>query len=190
VSALQDHSKDEPRQEELAQIQDPTREPTPHATRPLHTGDCQFDWFFGNDYAVPGDCPTSEPVKLDGVIQSFGEGVLIGMDIGGGRYFILSNDSHYFDRIGNWNSDSERLGACVVPTVRGFYELVTYNDEPDEFMGCPLEPALVGKLYYQTSNASSEYVVYVGLPDGSEAYRLAAPTSRPETDDGAWQRVR
>jgi hypothetical protein len=164
------------------------------ATAPTGTaqeGDCQFDWFFGNEYAVAGDCPVSEVTEVSGLVQEFGGGVLIGVtlaDTGEGRYFVLDNKGPYYDLSGNWDTSAASIGACVLPSVVGFKEHASYEGSADEVIGCPAQPVQVGTLNYQASDSSPEFVVYIGTPGGA-VYRLTAPSSRPETN-GTWQRIR
>jgi hypothetical protein len=125
-------------------------------------------------------------------VQSFGEGVLLGTlipDSGDGRYFILKNDGQYLDLIGDWDTSPIAVGACVLPTVAGLKLELSYSGSPEEFIGCPLEPARIVTLSYQAAVGFSSYVTYIGTSDGDNVYRLSALSSRPETE-GEWQAVR
>ena len=161
----------------------------PTGTR--QAGKCQFDWFFGNEFAVAGDCPVSEMTEITGLVQVFGEGVLLGVraaNTGGGRYFVLDNKGQYYDLTGVWDTSSALMGDCVLPSITGFKEPLSYEGTADEVIGCPAQPVQIGTLNYQASNSITEFVVYIGTSGGA-VYRLAAPSSRPETD-GAWQQIR
>jgi hypothetical protein len=152
-------------------------------------GDCQYDWFFGNEYAVAGDCPVSAVTEISGLAQEFGDGVLIGVlisDTGDGRYFVLENKGPYLDLAGDWETAPVNVGTCVLPSVAGF--ALPYQDSVDEAIGCPAQPVQVGMLQYQASDSTTAFTVYIGTPGGA-VYRLAAPSSHPGTQ-GAWQRIR
>ena len=150
---------------------------------------CQNDWFFGNQDAMEGECPVSDTVEYDGLVQRFGGGWLIGFliaDTGDGRYFVLKNDGSYLDLLGDWDLSSVNVGECVGRSVPGFLS-VPHEDSAAEVIGCPAEEFRVGTLNYQTGDSRSEFVVYIGTSE-DEVFRFAAPSSRPGTD-GEWQRI-
>jgi hypothetical protein len=168
-----------PQTEVMAAAQTGTRQP----------GGCQTDWFFGDKYAVAGDCPVSAVTEVSGLAQEFGDGVLIGVlisDTGDGRYFVLENNGLYLDLTGDWETAPVNVGTCVLPSVAGF--ALPYQDTANQAIGCPAQPVQVGSLSYQASDSDAESVVYIGTP-GNAVYRLAAPSSRPGTE-GEWQRIR
>jgi hypothetical protein len=180
-----------PSQAEPTHVATPAEGIAAAPTRLRQAGECQYDWFFGNEYAVSGDCPISAVTEVSGLTQEFGGGVLLGVMIntyGDGRYFVLDSKGPYQDLSGNWDTSSVSIGACVLPSVVGFKEHVSYEGTADEVIGCPVQPVQLGTLNYQTSDARAEFVVYIGTPAGA-VYRLAAPSSRPETQ-GTWQRIK
>lgn len=156
-----------------------------------HEGNCRFDWFFGNEYAVSGDCPVSAASEVDGLMQAAGDGMLLGMAIantGDAQFFILNNNGSYFDVIGDWDTSTIPFGECVLPTAAGLKEPLSYEGTPDEIIGCPIEPIRFEVLNYQVRSASTGFVVYIGTSEVG-VYRLAADSSRSETT-GEWRQVR
>jgi hypothetical protein len=151
---------------------------------------CQFDWFFGNENASDTDCPRDVASEVDGLVQHFGEGVLIGFfipDSGDARFYVLKNDGSYLDIPGDWETSPVSFGSCPFPTVIGFQRFLPFEDTPEEVIGCPAGEVLIEALDYQTSDSSAEYVAYVGTSQG-EVFRLAAPSSVPGTE-GEWRRI-
>ncbi len=182
-----------------------TAGPTPVRTSAsvvaLETGapreaNCDYEWFFGNEYALPGDCPVSGPTEFSGLTQNFGGGVLIGLllsDYGDGRYFVLDSSGSYQDVAYGWTEELSLVGGCVLPSVVPVFDELPYDTSRDEIIGCPLQPVQFRSLQYQATSSATEFIVYVGYLDSESpqaaVYRLAAPSSRPGTP-GVWERVR
>jgi len=167
-------------------VETPTQAAAANPASTAQAGDCQYDWFFGNEFALSEDCPISEAIRYHGFMQRFGEGVLIGIDTG--HYYTLYNDGRYMDDVEDWYTDTGRIGGCPVPTINMFSEIMSYDSSADEVIGCPLEPLEEEEISYQGGDTSGHFVVYIGLPEG-DVYRLDAPSSRPGTE-GTWKQVK
>jgi formylglycine-generating enzyme required for sulfatase activity len=150
---------------------------------------CQFDWFFDNDYAVEGDCPVSEVTEVSGLVQRFGEGVAIGVELpsGDGQFAYLTNEDIFYGRAGNWDMSGASVATCILESTAGVMNTLPTENSADELIGCPVEAVQLGTLNFQTSDSSSEYVVYIGTSDGT-VYRLSADSSTD--DEGEWQQIR
>ena len=151
---------------------------------------CKYDWFFSNAIALEGECPKSYESKVGGLVQEFGDGILLSISISEGdqgQYFLLSNDGSFQMRVSDWDFSSAFVGSCVLESTVGSVQALGSDSVPDEVMGCPAEPVRDEMLNYQVGSPTEAFVVYVGTDEG-EVYRLAAPSSRPNTQ-GTWQRL-
>ncbi len=182
---LQNRSSKEP--ETHASDGVPTHDAEALVSGPTQESDCGPDWFFGNEHALPGDCPISGADQFEGFIQRFGEGVLIGMDAAQGHYFVLHHDGTYEDIVADFTKSTDRIAACAIETVLGFSEAMSYSGSADEVIGCPVEILHTEEVSYQSSIAASGIVVYLGTTDGG-VFRLEAPSSRPGIG-GTWRRI-
>lgn len=157
---------------------------------PDSSTECQFEWFFPTELALEGECPVPGYSELDGFVQRWGDGVLIGVGLGdsGGRYFTLLDTGEYGDFIGDWDTSDYSVGACVESTTYGFMMALPEEEAAAEDYSCPLHAVQFGTTRIQASTTTGEYVFYVEAADET-IYRLAAPSSNPGTQ-GTWQRIR
>ncbi len=134
--------------------------------------------------------PDPDETQVTGLVQEFGDGVLLGISISGGdqaQYVLLSNDGSFEVLAGDWDFSSAFVGDCVLELTRGFVEALGSDNVPDEILGCPAGPVRDEMLNYQVGSANDAFVFYMGTEEG-EVYRLAAVSSRPNAP-GMWQRI-
>ncbi len=150
--------------------------------------ECEIDWYFGNEYAQDDDCPVSEMTEFDGYLQTFGDGVSIGVDIGDGRYFVLDqSEGAYYDVMGVWDTTPRSIAGCMFDAANGFIDVLSDDGVPDEVIGCPSEQIQLEIINYQISDNTNKFVAYIGTQD--EVYRLEADSSEHEAS-GEWDRVK
>ena len=149
---------------------------------------CQFDWFFGNELALEGDCPVSDAIIVDGVVQRFENGLILAMRIptGDGQFAFLTDEGIFYGRVGEWDVSDSAVGSCMRVSAYGVTNTMPSDGSADEVLGCPVEEVQLGTIDFQESDSTSEYVVYVGTSDG-EVYRLVASSSTAE--EGEWQPI-
>ncbi len=154
---------------------------------------CQYNWFFGNQYAPPNSgCPVSG-LTSDGRYQSFERGVMLYVNANGlNRIYGLQYDgSRYIAYINGW--DGSTLDTTAPPAGRfmpqEMFNWVYYKSLAPVGTWNSAIGWATGNIVNQSRSIQWENAVgglnpfYIDAPDGA-VYRFSGG------DSGTWQRVR
>lgn len=155
---------------------------------------CQYNWFFGNQYAPPNaGCPASG-LTTDGRYQSFERGVMIYVNVSGlNRIYGLQYDgARYIAYINGW--DGSTLDTTAPPSGRfmpqEMFNWAYYRSQSptggswNSAIGWATANIVSQPRTFQWENAVGGLSpFYIDAPDGA-VYRFSGG------DSGTWSRVR